>query len=93
MEDWLSRDPILRYEPTVYRGRWVPGLEIYSEEKLPDGWLQKFVVHDGTNNGRYPVERSGTVRQNLTDPDFLISQWKSVPSRACSSASSAPCLR
>jgi len=78
MKDWLSKDPIMTYEPKVHEGRWVPGLEIYSEEEWPDGWLQKFVIHDGTNNGRYPVERSASAKQDLTDPDFLISQWKSL---------------
>jgi len=78
MKDWLSKDPIMTFKPKVHEGRWVPGLEIYSEEECPDGWLQKFVIHDGTNNGRYPVERSASAKQDLTDPDFLISQWKSL---------------
>lgn len=80
MEDWLSQDPVMTSEPRVVAGRWIPGLEIYSEEQCSDGWLQKFVIHDGTRRRRYPVERSASVRQDLSDPDFLISQWKTLRS-------------
>ena len=80
--DWLSNAPIWTADVSDFNGQWVPAVEVYEDELADDGaWSQKFLVHDNTPNGRYPVYRVGSVRADLHDPQTLIEEWKLVRDR------------
>lgn len=65
MEDWLSKDPIMAFEPKVHEGRWIPGLEIYSEEEFPDGWAAK--IRRTRRDKRWPLS-GGAICVGETGP-------------------------
>lgn len=60
---------------------FVPIVEIEIEEQGADGWWhQKFTLSDGIHSGsrRYVVDRSGPDKLDLTDPETLLSIWKTL---------------
>lgn len=76
--DWLSNPPIWTKDASSHNGHWVPAVEVYQEELADDGaWIQRYLVHDGSSQNRYPVDRTGS-KVDLNDPQVLIDEWKLV---------------
>lgn len=79
--DWESGNPIARYISGSKDGQWYPAVEVYLEEVDADGNAhQRYILHDGTPNGRYPVDRVGQ-KIDLIDAQTRINEWRSINKR------------
>lgn len=79
--DWESQQPIESRESSDHNGQWVPAIEVYQNDVDADGnAAQKFILHDGSADGRYPVDYVGQAL-DLNDPQVLIDQWKTLNKR------------
>lgn len=79
VEDWTAKPAIREYPTGTFGGQWIPAVEVYVDEPSSDGgWIQKFIVHDGTPGNRFPVDRVGSDRINFVDPKQVLDIWVSL---------------
>lgn len=71
VKDWTAGPIIAEYPSGTVGGYWYPAIEVYVNERAPDGqwWVQKFIIHDGTPDRRFPVDQVGPNRIPFDDYD------------------------
>lgn len=73
-KNWEDGEPIEKRPGGIHNGHWYPAIEIYQN----DPGVQKFIIHDETSTGRWPVDRVADSSIDLTDPQVLIDQWRDI---------------
>lgn len=79
VEDWTTKPVIARYPSVDSGGQWAPAVEVYVDEASSDGgWIQNFILHDGTPQNRFPVGRTGANRIDFGNAQQLIDIWATL---------------